>query len=215
MNYFILEELPIPSSGNLQKTRAALSRAILRLNVPNPIFAPVWLASYQLRSTAWGTNWALADSQRKRLRSIIEATLAEIYGLEYEELQWMLRIDPSDPKGFWRVDKDKPVELRQTTLTLLAFKRLKEVGLEEFLAEDWQFPKEIAQRLGPLYLDWQKPNATEEEIKQSWEDCEMHARNMLGEDGFRKFMLELKAGNTERATSSENPIQVGKQGKLI
>ena len=39
---------------------------------------------------------------------------------------------PPIPRAFGACDKDKPKELRHTTLALEAFKRLKEVGLEAF-----------------------------------------------------------------------------------
>lgn len=129
------------------------------------------------------------------MRSILDSIIAELYGLDYGDFAWILRDDPTDPKGFWRVDKEKPKELRHTTLALQAFKRLKEVGLDAFIAEDWQFPPEIAVQLGPRFYDWQLEGTPEE----SWAECEYHAKQILGEEGFRKFMAELKG---------EKPAQV-------
>lgn len=54
---------------------------------------------------------------------------------------------------------------------------------------------EIASKLGPRFLDWQLEGTPEE----SWKECEMHARNILGEKGFEEFMSKL---NEEPQTSS-------------
>src|SRR5262249_5935843 len=92
----------------------------------------------------------------------------ELYGLEWEDLAWVLReCDYSaealrdeafsrtlDPKGFWRVDKDMDPELRHTVLALAAFKDLKrmiarhegdrERGINEFCTQNgddgWMLP---------------------------------------------------------------------------
>src|SRR5207302_147751 len=112
----------------------------------------------------WHQLWAITPHERLRLRCILDAIIAELYGLEYDDFAWILRDDPTNPKGFWRVDKDKPKELRHTTLALAAFQRLKEVGLEAFCQEDWQFSPEIAERLGPRFTAWQ----FEGTIEESW-----------------------------------------------
>jgi hypothetical protein len=99
-----------------------------------------------------------------------------------------------DPKGFWRVDKEKDPELRHTILTLVAFHELKRIGLGAFLAlnggEGWMFPETlrltdyglghddrakeaqpVATRFGPRFLSWQ----FEQTPEASWEECERHA----------------------------------------
>jgi hypothetical protein len=118
--------------------------------------------------------WAITEHERLRLRCILDAIVAELYDLDYDDFAWILRNDPNNPKGFQRVDKEKPIELRHTTLALAAFKRLKEVGLEAFSQEDWQFPAPIAAQLGPRFTEWQE----ESTITESWEECESHAQRM-------------------------------------
>ena len=108
------------------------------------------------------------------MRCILDAIIAELYGLDYDDFAWILRDDTSNQKGFWRVDKDKPREMRQTTLELAAFKRLKDVGLAAFCTEDWQLPPEVALQLGPRFTEWQQQLTVEE----SWAECEEHARRM-------------------------------------
>jgi hypothetical protein len=99
-----------------------------------------------------------------------------------------------DPKGFWRVDKEKDPELRHTVLAQVAFADLQEKGLEAFLAqnngEGWMLPETlrladyglghderardaqpVASRLGPRFYDWQLDGTVEE----SWEECRRHA----------------------------------------
>jgi len=143
-----------------------------------PSFAPQWLemreAYPELGELHWRKLWAITEHERLRLRCILDAIVAELYGLEYEDFAWILRDDTSNPKGFWRVDKDKPHELRHTTLALSAFRRLKEVGLDAFSQEDWQFPPEVALQLGPRFTAWQEEGTVEE----SWAECEGHAQRM-------------------------------------
>lgn len=64
---------------------------------------------------------------RRALRAELGARIAKLYGLEHGDLRWILRdcdLPPGsskqqlDPKGFWRVDKDRPPEERLTVMTL-------------------------------------------------------------------------------------------------
>ena len=126
------------------------------------------------------------------------------------------------PKGFWRVDKDKNPELRHTVLTLVAFHDLeakiracggdRDAGIEAFLSqshgEGWMLPETlrladyglghderalhpqpVASRLGPRFYDWQLAQTAEE----SWRECHLHARNLLGEAGYRNLLAEIEA----------------------
>lgn len=102
-----------------------------------------------------------------------------------------------DPKGFWRVDKDKPPELRHTVLSQVAFQDLKAIGLEAFLnlndGEGWMLPEKlrladyglgnsdranefvpVAEKMGDRFLSWQLEGTPEE----SWAECERHAENL-------------------------------------
>ena len=64
--------------------------------------------------------------------------------------------------------------MRHTTLALAAFKRLKEVGIEAFCLEDWQFPSEVGTQLGPRFTAWQEQGT----VAESWAACEEHAQGM-------------------------------------
>jgi hypothetical protein len=125
-------------------------------------------------------------------------------------------------KAFWRVDADTEPELRHTVLTLVAFHDLQEKiracggncqkGIEAFLAqndgEGWMLPETlrladyglghderakqhqpVASRLGPRFYDWQLAQSPEE----SWRECHLHARNLLGEAGYRQLLDDIEA----------------------
>ena len=67
------------------------------------------------------------------------------------------KVSKLDPKGFWRVDKDKDPELRHTILTLIAFHDVqqkieecggdREMGIEAFCGqndgEGWMLPETL------------------------------------------------------------------------
>ena len=115
-----------------------------------------------------------------------------------------------DPKGFWRVDKDKPPELRHTVLTQIAFHDLQtkieaaggdhEKGIEAFLAqnhgEGWMLPETL--RLADYGLGHDErakhpqpvasclgPRFYDWQLVQTAEESRrelhQHARNLLGE----------------------------------
>ncbi len=140
-------------------------------------FAPEWLALDLSRERPWRRHWAVTRHERLRLRCMLDAIVAVYYGLERAELAWILRdcdlptrvlgskafCRRLDPKGFWRVDKTEPPQLRHSVLTLAAFDALQatiaaagERGLgtrafcEQHEGEGWQLPDTL--RLDELGL---------------------------------------------------------------
>ncbi len=128
-----------------------------------------------------------------------------------------------DSKGFWRVDREVDPELRHAVLTQIAFHDLqqtiashggdRDTGIAAFCAmndgDGWMLPETlrladyglghderakiaqpVASRLGPRFYDWQLAQSVEE----SWAECERHARNLLGADGFAKLKAEIARG---------------------
>jgi hypothetical protein len=91
--------------------------------------------SLNLRLTNWYRLWAITPYERLRLRCIFDAAVAELYGLEIDDFAWILQdcdhpttqvcdkkfARTLEPKGFWRVDKEKDPELRHPVLSLVAF----------------------------------------------------------------------------------------------
>ena len=68
--------------------------------------------------------------------------------------------------------------------------RLADYGLgHDARAEAFQ---PVRERFGPRLLPWQ----LEQSVEQSWAECERHARNILGEDGFARLEAELRGEYT-------------------
>ncbi|MBU4501156.1 MAG: hypothetical protein KKA79_01075 [Nanoarchaeota archaeon] len=210
LSYFVVSETPLVKATDIPSlVKQAIVNHTASLTLIHKLFAPDWLrlkrGNPDLASRQWKSWWAVTERERLRLRCILDAIVAELYDIDYDDFAWILRDDPGDPKGFWRVDKDKPKELRHTTLALQAFERLKEVGLEAFCGEDWQFPEDIQEKLGPRFLPWQLEGTPEE----TWAECEQHAKNILGEEEYKKFIKGL----SNQKTSDENDISVTSDNK--
>ena len=153
-------------------------------------------------------QWAVTDAERLRCGAMLEALVAHFFAYEVADYAHALagsdyavatvRADEFtrtlDPKGFWRVDKEKDPELRHTVLAQVAFQDLQRMGLDAFLAqnngEGWMLPEAlrlsdyglghddrarepqpVASRLGPRFHAWQLEGTVEE----SWEECSRHA----------------------------------------
>jgi hypothetical protein len=202
LNPFILNELPLPRPNAIAHgTAAGVARHVAALNAAGCVFAPDWLrlrAEYtELGNTHWQQLWAIDDAERLRRRCILDAIVAELYGLEYDDFAYIVRIDRDDLTGFWRVDKDLPDEYRHTTLSLRAFRDLKEMGLEAFCAHGWQLPPEAKTfRDARQTYTW---TPTED-----WSDCEQHARNIIG-DGSEWKAFEVELEGIRRGETGASP----------
>ena len=135
-----------------------------------------------------------------------------------------------DLVGFWRVDKKLLPEHRSTVLSLVAFHELQKniaacggdvaKGIEAFCdqndGEGWMLPETlrladydlghderakqqqpVRECFGPRLYDWQLAQTPEE----SWRECHLHARNLLGEAGYELLLDELE-GRTPPVESS-------------
>lgn len=131
-------------------------------------------------------------------------------------------------KGFWRVDKDKHPEHRLTILSIVAFQDLQDhiascngdvnEGIESFCnqnnGEGWMLPETLCladyglghddrakehqlvrECFGPRFYDWQLAQSAEE----SWRECYLHARNLLGADGYQRLLEEIGGKKTDDA----------------
>ncbi len=204
LNYFVLAETLL-ASLEYKEAIARLGVLATSLAAPSTMFSEIW-DQHPDKSQAWRSRWAITRFERLRLKSICEAIAAESLGLSYSEfhhvlaevdfpVQFVTQVGSSlNPKGFWRMAKDQDPELRHTVLSLVAFRDLKEVGLEAFLSqnneEGWMIPETlrladyglghddrakehqpVAGRLGPRFYDWQ----LEQDLVESWEECRRHA----------------------------------------
>ena len=202
-------------------------------------------------SVSVSSQLSITESSRIRSRCIADAVGSSLLGLDYESFCWMLReVDVEreqfanrvfDSKGFWRVDKDRDPELRQTVLTLVAFRDLqqqievtggdRDAGIEAFLSQNdgqgWLLPETlcladyglghddrakehqpVAGRLGPRFYDWQLAQSADE----SWRECRLHARNLLGEEGYQHLLCEIEAeknGEIVSQVAESDPVGYG------
>lgn len=191
-----------------------------------------------LMGRAWRLRFALTAHERLRLRCILDVIVAQLYGLSAEDFRWILldcdhpieRVTNKpfsrtlDPKGFWRVDKDQPPELRHTVLVQVAFAELQRLGLDAFLAlnsgEGWllpetlrladyglghderaQQPQPVAAALGARFLPWQ----LNEDVAASWEECRRHAENIRA--------IRAKFAPVEQAPIAETEIKAAEDQK--
>jgi hypothetical protein len=197
-------------------------------------FAPEWLKLAHLypevfgfdplsRSTVhptpstrqWKHWWAVTEADRLRLRVEIDALCADLYGLEPDDFDWIVRDDPTDPKGFWRVDKQLPFRERLTGLASAAFRALKDgkwsaesaakltndeffdiLGIPELTNADAAKAKGLP---SPLILKrdgchvWKPENFPVDDPRHgwTWDDCWKDAVALLGsEEAVRKYIEE-------------------------
>ena len=209
LNYFVIDEAALPPSGQ-RDLACALTE---RLSFPGIEFADRWLAS-ATSAVAWRSDWAVTSTERLRTRVATDAVSFGEVNFALDDVRHMLRdcdlsrgLKGSDPKGFWRVDKDKDPELRHTVLTLVAFADLedkirtagwdREKGIEAFLNQNggdgWMLPESIKLADYGLGRDERakhpQPVASRlgarfydwqlaQTAEESWRECEIHAKNL-------------------------------------
>jgi len=246
LNYFVIDETALPP---VQKVFSSVARHAIRLAGPSRALAVLWLGTDAMCAGTWRASWAVAAHERLRVQCVLDAVLGEVYGLDFEDFAWILRNcdyaveflrDKAfnrtlDPKGFWRVDKDKDPELRHTVLTLAAFHDLKETikacggdrdrGIEAFCnqygGEGWMLPETLCladlglghderarkpqpvrSRLGERFYPWQ----LEQSVEDSWKECALHARNLLGAEGFSRLQAEIRKPKKYEELEEKPPL---------
>ncbi|MES2438555.1 MAG: hypothetical protein V4584_05800 [Verrucomicrobiota bacterium] len=212
-----------------------ISHCSSRLSLGHIGFARLW-KDQPNQPRPWHQLWAITQSEQLRLRCVVDSLTAWAMGLEQSQLSWLLRdcdhpradsnsnsfTSRLDPKGFWRVDKDKHPELRHTVLAQVAYADLCAQGLDAFLAgpdgDGWQLPETlrladyglghddrakqpqpVASRLGPRFLDWQLAK----DPAESWAECEAHAAQL---DALWTHARQL-AGVPEADADSASPAE--------
>ena len=232
LNWHIVESAALLPPTSLPRE---LSPQYARLALSDIHFAPDWL---RLAPPPATHTTARTPHERLRVAALVDAVIAAIMGLSKADLRHLLAecdhpnaAAPRQPKGFWRVDKDKPPELRQTVLTLLAFESLLEHGQgdasrapADFLtaADGWPIPETVrladhnlghddrakrhqpvATRLGPRFHDWQIAQHADEAIRER----HLHARNLLGELDYARLLHKRtdtpRAGHALRQVAEE------------
>ena len=154
----VLSEMALPKRESVEQSIALLAARL-----------SLWPRPFALSIPSDYSVAALAHGERARLRAEVDAIVAAIYGCDTRDLAHLLadtdlpvstvnrRSHLLDPCGFWRVDRDKPPELRHTVLTQIAHFDLNEKiraaagdvaeGIGEFLEQNdgdgWMVPEMI------------------------------------------------------------------------
>jgi len=243
MSEFILVEAPLIKSTDTNIIQ--LLQLTLQLNIGSIIYAPEWIALKELVDTniSWKKHWALSKARRAELIAILNALILYGYGLDMDDASFVFSgcdnssndaDNHNNPKGFWRVDDDIGVELRQTVITNVAFRDLMkriennhhdhvDITLRSFCDETsttrWKLPDTL--RLSYHDQDHGEPekgHATTESLvenqwyrwqidqepEESWRECHLHARNILGESGYQQLIEYVAADKTEKRDISSN-----------
>lgn len=209
LDYHVFEQCSLPASDH--RVIPFISVISAQLSMAHAKYAPLWLHLKESSGRPFLIRFALTDHERLRLRVITDALAVAAFELDIGDMQWLMRdcdhprsdansndfTSRLDPKGFWRVDKEKDPELRHTVLAQVAYADLCAQGLEAFLTgpdgDGWQLPETlrladyglghddraqepqpVASRLGPRFLDWQ----LQKDPAQSWAECEAHAAQL-------------------------------------
>ena len=153
VNLFIFKNTILPPLSKVECEDKVLALAA-NLNLNAPIFCKYWIANKSVLDPPI-KYWALTDHEQLRLQIVLNAITAHYYSLSVVEYEYILRNDPSNITGFFRVDKEKNEEHRFPQLCIKAYQDLKKQGVSNFLLSDWQLPEGIQDTLGPRFLNWQ------------------------------------------------------------
>ena len=210
-----------------------------RLTFLHRRFAPEWLQTQESLPRAWQREWkhwwAVTEADRLRLRVEIDALCADLYGLEPDDFDWIVRDDPTDPKGFYRVDRQLPFRERLTGLAAAAFRALKDgkwsaesaanlsndeffdiLGIPELTSADAAKAKGLP---GPLILEregchvWKPENFPPDDPRHgwTWDDCWKDAVALLGsEEAVEKYIAEKPEKEPDASDDGEDgePFQL-------
>ena len=231
LDYHVLEQNPLPRFSDPIMRSGAIYRVAKALCLGTHCFAPVMSEPRVGDSdTIPQQQIGITVSERLRLRAILDAAIAVMFGLDYTDLQRVLEqcdlpvaeiVRRSlNAKGFWRIDKDRDPELRQTVLTLIAYLDLhdrikarngdREDGIQLFMTqnhgEGWLLPEAV--RLADYDLGHDdrarhhQPVASRlgprfydwqlvQSPEESWREYHLHARNLLGRVEYVRVLENL------------------------
>ena len=209
-----------------------------RLNLAAANFAPSLIASQ------WAPS-ALLPAERARLQVVIDCTAASLYGLSSGDMRHILKdcdwplgvsqkflrpalgIDRGlDVRGFWRVGRDQPPELRHPVLTQVALMHTGHSPPDD----TWLFPETtrladyglghddrakhhqpVSSRLGPRFYDWQLAQTADEGTRER----HIHARNLLGELGYARLLREIEHSRRQSTEDRLPEVAEGRAGYRV
>jgi hypothetical protein len=234
LTWFIVEECPIPvkhlEEREFVETRERLVLNTVGLTFLHRRFAPEWLRLKHLypglAKKDWKHWWAVTEVSRLRLRVEIDALCADLYCLDSDDFDWIVRDDPTDPKGFHRVDKRLPYRERLTGLAAAAFRALREgkwsaesaakLSNDEFF-EAIGIP-EITTGPEPLIRKrdgcrrWKPEEFGKDDARHgwTWDHCWQDALALLGSE---EAVREYVEGKKEQATEAQDGEESGQDGR--
>jgi hypothetical protein len=211
LTWSILEECPVPQMLDDSTIVIGLGVRSARLCLIHRRFAQEWLKLKSLypslTNQEWKAWWAVTEADRLRLRVEIDALCADLYGLEPDDFDWAVRDDRSDPKSFYRVDRELPFRERLTGLSGAAFRALKEglwsaesaanlsndeffeiLGIPELTdaeaAKAKGLPGPLILRRGGCHI-WKPEDFPPDDPRYgwTWDDCWRDAVSLLGSEG--------------------------------
>jgi len=159
---------PVPEKVRLEE----LALAALRLCGGHPAFASLWLEMKRRRPelalSPWQSWWAESARERLASRVFIDVQVARAYGLTAADMEFILTdcghpieklrtpafTSDLDPRGFWRVDRERPPHLRLPVQVLECFKSGEEMvqpaPSPRLSGLDWEDCRRLAKRSGEV-----------------------------------------------------------------
>ena len=247
LNWYLIEDCPLAVAVDPNHVLWLTLRAS-RLTFIHRRFAPEWLKLKhlypELASKEWKHWWAVTEADRLRLRVEIDALCADLYGLDPDDFDWIVRDDPTDPKGFYRVDRQLPFQERLTGLAAAAFRALKEgkwsaesaasLSNDEFFdllgipdltnakaAHAKGLPGPLIEKRDGCHV-WKPENFPKDDPRHgwTWDDCWKDAVALLGsKEAVRRYVEEEP--KTAEPSHDEQPFRLQakksthSQGKLF
>jgi hypothetical protein len=235
--WFILEECPLPRlSEDSTAEVLSLAQRTARLSLLHRRFAPEWLRLKivipELAGREWKNWWSVTEADRLRQRVEIDALCAELYGLDPDEFDYIVRDDPKDPKGFYRVDRQLPFRERLTGLAAAAFRALMEgkwsvesaatlsndeffdlLGIPELTsaaaAKAKELPSSLIEKRNGCHV-WKPESFPADDPRHgwTWDHCYQDAVAVLGSDEAVEDYLKEKPNESTEGEEEEDSFQL-------
>ena len=213
-SWFMISDCPLPKTLPASANCNALTPRVTRLTFLHRRFAPEWLLMRHfhpaLANREWKQWWAVTEADRLRLRVEIDALVADHYGLTPDDFDWIVRDDSTDPKGFYRVDRNLPFRERLTGVAAVAFRALKSgqwdaaranaMSNDEFFAaigipEMTAGPNPLIRKRDGCHR-WHPEEFGPDDPRHgwTWDHCRQDAIALLGsEEAVRKYVKGVQA----------------------
>lgn len=219
---FVLSETPFPSHIPPHHRQRSVVVAG-QLTLIQRRFAPEWLRLKNLHpylaQAEWKHWWAVTEADRLRLRVEVDALAADLYGLDPDDFDWIVRDDRKDPKGFYRADRQLPFRERLTGLAAATFRALKDgkwsaeyaakLSNDEFfeiidIPEMTTGPEPLIRKRTGCHV-WKPESFRPDDPRHgwTWDHCWQDAVAVLGsEEAVRKY-LDGNSGAKEETAEGE------------